>query len=450
MSPRKKVTPLPASAPAPEPVTLPPEIKSEPVVLSVSPLEADADSRPVKPAKPRKKRAPAAKKAVKPAAVNREIVEEYFSPTPRFYRTIALGFVIVSVVVVFLVLYLTGNRATIDLTLKARAVKADSLINLVTKVEEIATRQIEGWVLELPIKGEKKFAVSEGKEIPAVAIGKVIIYNKSSRSQKLVATTRLLSNDILFRLKHGVTVPAKGQAAAEVYADKPGKESEIGPSRFTIPGLSEVLRKNIYGESGTAMTGGVKFVNTLTDEEIKKAQEDLISQLFSEGKFKMQALAASSTKYDGRNFTYYQPVIKTDAKAGKEAPDFKVSGEIKVVGFFYNLEDVNKLMLADLQTNLMDEEKIIGQPSQLSIEVSKYDLQAKTAELRVTQEAQVRVMYSAKDLLDNNRLLGQKKAAAEEYLRSLSWIDQVKIDIVPSWFSKLPRSASRVEIKAKE
>lgn len=433
-----------------------PEVKdAAPTVLPASSPEAATDP---KPAKPRRKQTSAVKKAVKRAAVEKKIIvrdqteggmEEYFSPTPHFYRTIALGFVVVSVVVVFLVLYLTGNRATIDLTLKARAVKADSLVNLTPKVEDGATGQIAGGVLEVSVKDERTFVVSEGKEVPAAATGKVTVYNKTTRGQKLVATTRLLNNDILFRIKRGVTVPAQGQVVAEVYADEPGKESEIGPSKFTIPGLSEILQKNIYAESEAAMTGGTKFVNALTDEEIKKAKEDLIGRLFVEGKLKLQALAASSKIYDSRVFTYYQPVVKTEAKAGQEISEFKMSGEARVVGFFYAREDLNKIMLANLQANLMDEEKIIGQPSQPSIEVSKYDLKAKTAEFRVIQEAQSRVIYS-KDLLDNNRLLGQRKSVAEEYLKSLSWIDQVDITIIPSWFSKLPGSASRVEIKVKE
>lgn len=458
--PRKKANPVSISAPVQEPVAPVLKINSAPATLSVSSLEAVADPKQVKPAKPRRKRTPAIKKAVKSVAVEEKVavrkqpveegVEEYFSPTPHFYRTIALGFVAVSVVVVFLVLYLTGNRATIDLTLKARTAKVDSLVNLVPKLEEGATNQVEGWVLELPVKGEKKFAVSEGKEVTAVAAGKVTIYNKSARSQKLIATTRLLSDgNTLFRLKRGVTVPANSQIAAEVYADKPGKENEIGPSKFVIPGLSEILQKSIYGESEAAMTGGTKFVSALTDDEIKKAQEDLTGQLFAEGKLKLQALVAPSKTYDGHVFTYYQPVMKTEAKAGQEVSEFKLNGEIRVVGFFYTPADLNNIMLVNLQANLMDEEKIIGEPSQPSIEVSKYDLKAKTAELRVTEEAQSRVAYS-KDLLDNSRLLGQKKAAAEEYLKSLSWIDQVKINVIPSWFSKLPRSASRVEIKVKE
>lgn len=454
--PRKKVNPVSIPDPVQEPITPLPEIKPELAILSVNQPEVVADP---KPAKPRRKRTSTVKKVVKPAVVEKKVVvrnqavesgeEEYFSPTPHFYRTIALGFVAVSIIVVFLVLYLTGNRATIELTLKTRAVKADSLVNLAPKVEEGAAGQIAGLVLELSVKDEKKFAVSEGKESPVAATGKVIIYNKTTRGQKLVATTRLLSNDILFRLKRGVTVPAQGQVVAEVYADKPGKEGEIGPSKFTIPGLSEILQKNIYAESEAAMIGGTKFVSALTDEEIKKAQEDLVGQLFAEGKLKLQALAATSKIYDSRVFTYYQPVTKTEAQAGQEISEFKMSGEARVVGFFYTREDLNKLMLANLQANLMDEEKIIGQPSQPSIEVSKYDLKAKTAELRVTEEAQSRVTYS-KDLLDNGRLLGQKKAAAEEYLKSLSWIDRVKISIIPSWFSKLPGSASRVEIKVKE
>ena len=119
--------------------------------------------------------------------------------------------------------------------------------------------------------------------------------NDSSISQPLVATTRLLTADgILFRMKKGATVPANGTVEVDVYADKSGKASEIGPSKFTIPGLNEARQKVVWAESIKPMVGGVRQFGVIGSEDIKEAEGEMLAELKKSGRRKNWALASGN------------------------------------------------------------------------------------------------------------------------------------------------------------
>lgn len=367
-----------------------------------------------------------------------------FSSTPHFYRTIALGFLGLTAILILAVLYFTGGSGEVTLFLKSRTVKADVTLTVAPRIT--ASNQILGQVLTLTVKGDKTVAVTGGKEVMAPAIGKVIIYNNSNRNQSLVATTRFLTADnALFRLKRAVNVPASGQAEAEVYADKPGKAGEIGPVKFTIPGLSEILQKSIFAESKITMTGGTKFTNALTEEDIEKAGDNLVAQLFDEGQKKLLAQLGSTTTFSAHQFKYEDAVVKTEAKPGEETDNFKISATVQVISVFYDEAEVNKALAESLQSNVMDEEKPVSQPATPIIELGKINLTAGTAELRAMQEAVYRVDYT-NDLLDHSKFLGEKKDKALEYFQSLPWIEKAEVEVGGSWGNKLPKEIDKIKI----
>ncbi|MEK9182948.1 MAG: hypothetical protein AAB849_00355 [Patescibacteria group bacterium] len=410
---------------------------------------------------PRKKSAAPRAKKNKEAAVLEDVFpvrvdsaeevsapEEGFNPSPRFYRIIATAFLAATLLLVIFVVFLTGGKATIFLKLKPQTVKANT--NLAV-VEKPSAGQAGGLVLGTVIKGEKNFSPSGGTEIPAAATGEVVLYNKTNSSQPLVATTRLLSSEgMLFRLKKSATVPAGGQIKAEVYADKPGKEGEIGPTKFIIPGLSEIKQKDIYAESKTKMSGGVRHISALSEADLKSAEEALVADLYSAGQGKLVNMAkTSSSVYAAGLFTYVKNSVKTDAKIGAVSDSFKMTGEIQVVGVFYNPADLRDILLKQVEENLSAGEQLSGSSVAPSIQINKYDLSAGTADLRVAQEFLVKAAYSD-DLLDKNKLLGQPKDAAIEYLRNFSWVDDAGVTTKPAWSKKLPREASKIEIKVSE
>ncbi|MBN1585328.1 pilus assembly protein PilM [Candidatus Uhrbacteria bacterium] len=110
--------------------------------------------------------------------------------------------------------------------------------------------------------------------------GTITIVNTDDRPYDFVATTRFVTEDgILFRLKFGAAIPANGEVDAAVVADQAGAEYDIGPSRFTVPGLSAELQSLIWGESRAAMTGGSGMAKVVTEADLAKAKADIFEDL---------------------------------------------------------------------------------------------------------------------------------------------------------------------------
>jgi len=121
------------------------------------------------------------------------------------------------------------------------------------------------------------------------AQGKIIITNEySNKPQPLVATTRFLAEDgTLFRLVNRVTVPGMkdntaGKVEALVIADAEGDGSNIGPSRFSIPGFVGTPKEGkFYAISEKAMTGGGTGgtgVSVVTKADIERAQKEMAKE----------------------------------------------------------------------------------------------------------------------------------------------------------------------------
>src|SRR3989338_1558315 len=160
-------------------------------------------------------------------------------PPIRFYRTIAISFLLITLALLGVIIFFTSKKATI-LVLASDGSKQVA-INLEVgggRQEGGASNRMSGLVTTTLFSRSEKYYPTGTKTISGIAGGEVVIYNKSNTAQPLVKTTRLLvANGALFRLSDRVLVPANGQVTAEVYADQSGSASDISPSRFSIPGL---------------------------------------------------------------------------------------------------------------------------------------------------------------------------------------------------------------------
>jgi len=383
--------------------------------------------------------------AAVPVRVEDPVLRE-FNPTPRFYRTIALSFLSIAVILVGGVFIFTLGKAEINLSLKPKTVNIDTLLAVSEKAGD--SDGLNGLVVELPLTETKEFAVEgSGEGTPAQAVGKVTIYNNTGRNQTLVAPTRLLSADnILFRMKKTLVILAEGKAISDVYADKPGAEGNIGPSKFTIPGLSQELQKSIYAESAESMLGGIKYVKILAEEDIKKAQDILVADLLKVGETKIKETLGSSSTFYNSIFSTDITTVKSEPKVGESVDRFKLFVLIKVTGVFYNSADLDKKIADELRSSLSENEVVLGAPAEPMIVLNKIDSAAKTAEIRVTQTVSAQVSY-LEDVINKNQILGRRKSEVESYLKTLPWIDNVEIKTSPSWISKLPNDLNKIKIK---
>ena len=196
-------------------------------------------------------------------------------PPVRFYRTIAITFLVLTIALLAVVVFFTSKKATVVIVAKSD----NKNVNLSIDVSDssIAGKVIKGIVTSTDFVWSEKYYPTSNKIVDGLATGKITIYNDSGLVQPLVKTTRFLtSKGVLFRLTEGVTVPANGKITANVYADQKGASGDIGPSNFSIPGLTSVRQKLIYGKSIGKMDGGVRKVGVLSSSDLQAAKSNYL------------------------------------------------------------------------------------------------------------------------------------------------------------------------------
>ncbi|MBI5230437.1 MAG: hypothetical protein HY981_04015 [Candidatus Magasanikbacteria bacterium] len=372
-----------------------------------------------------------------------------FNPTPRFYRTIALSFLAGTIILVAAVVSMTVGTAVITIKTKPQTVTFDAPAGI--SANPTAGNAVKGSIRVVLVQGSTSTNPENGPEQPSYAIGSVTIINNSKENQSLVATTRLLNkNEVLFRLRKGVTVPAGGKVAADVIADKQGKQGEIAPAQFRIPGLSEAKQTLIYAESSAAMVGGTSRKAVMTDADVERATAALTAQLLEQGKKQIESGSnASSTESVSGVFTGVVKEVKNNTKLGAVTDQFTLSMKLEVTGVLYALADLNSYITQAIQSNTAYAGATVSPVGQAEITVNRSDEKSQTAELRVKQEW----LAKARDydnLIEKKQLAGLTADDASRALKGLEWVDEARVVFSPSWVKKIPKNLDKIKIEFAE
>ena len=291
-------------------------------------------------------------------------------PSVRFYRTIAFTFLVLTVVLLGVVVFITSKKAVITIISK----EDSKSINLSVDVSAVGGgEKIKGIVMTTVFSQTEKYFPTGSKSIVGIAEGEVVIYNKSNTDQVLIKTTRLLNPDgVLFRLSYRVTVPANGEVIARVYSDKEGVENEVGPSRFVIPGLNSERQKVIYAESKSKMTGGVRSVGYLSESDLENAKVDYAD--------KVKKAAADSLKgveFDnlGKIAVLMTQNIIADKEAGQEVDGFTLTGTSSVAVIGYDNLALTNLVSQEMSKKIdIGSERVLSASGDPVVSVISYDL----------------------------------------------------------------------------
>ncbi len=359
----------------------------------------------------------------------------------RVYKIIALTFLFITVALLGVIVFMSSKRATIVISAAATPVDVTAAV-MVGKDKDVS-----GEVKSTVVKAAKTFSVTGAREEPGVAAGMVTVKNDSDADQTLIATTRLLSADnILFRLKKRVNVPAKGSVAAEVYADLPGAGGDIAPTRFTIPGLPTAKQKLIYAESDKPISGGVKKIGVVSGEDISGAEKILSAELMQKGEAELK-----SGRTDASAFTVTQPVFEKEVEVGQEVADgFSLSGTATVVGVFYDSTVVKKFADAELRKRLIDDtEKIDSGREEPTVTILEADPVAGNANLQVFHQGTATLNPESKQL-EKNIFFGKSKDEVRRYVLKLDHVRGVDVTFRPVWMRSVPYIPDHVSVVIKE
>ena len=365
-------------------------------------------------------------------------------PSVGFYRTIAVSFLVVTLLLLGIIIFFTSKKATIVVVAKTD----NKNINLDVSVarQKIGKLAIVGLVTSTEFRWSQKYFPTGNKTIPGLAVGSVIIYNKTNAAQPLVKTTRLLTPaGVLFRLSDRVLVPANGQVAAEVYADQPGASGNIGPSKFTIPGLNEEKQKFIYADSAKEMTGGIRTVGILTAEDLKSAESNYVEKV-------KQAVADSlgQTGSFGQKLVFVSDYnVKADRKVGEEITEFNLSGTSTAIIVFYNNDDLKSVLGNEISGRIdAGTEKALSVSNEPQISLASYNLEQQKAVFSVYQDVWVTLDANAAKLAADN-FFGKNKDEIERYIFGLGHVVGVDVKFSPSWMRSAPTVADRIQVIVK-
>lgn len=376
--------------------------------------------------------------------------------TSRKFKGIIVFFISFALILFLFILYYSFSRTVIYITPEVTPREENFNITVAEDLsEEIDLNEniIKGLILE---KESADFLVIDdlgpAQEVPAQAEGKVTIYNNWSQVQPLAATTRLLSEEgVLFRTKERVDVPAKNSIEVEVYADEEGAKGNIGPTKFTIPGLSSQMQELVWGESSQAMTGGTKQVNQITQSLVLEHQNKLAEQI------KQNALEEliDEAKAVNENYSLSPDRIeyevlerKVEPPLGSEAELFTLSLNLKLIAVAFSENDLQTIAQRKLEENLESGFAVSSDNFELNYTLENFNLKDKKADFKVQVQGESLIKLS-NPIFNRKNLTNKDRQQITAYLLDFEGIKDVEVKFSPFWVFRAPKLEDHIEIRLK-
>ncbi|MEK7616043.1 MAG: hypothetical protein AAB420_02435 [Patescibacteria group bacterium] len=373
------------------------------------------------------------------------------SPKPRrkFFGSISKKFFIIPFVLAVLVLaatmYVTLGHAKVIITPRTQDVSFKLKITASATIQDVQAEfdKIPGQQFSIQKDVAGSYPSTSQKEVAQKATGKIRIYNTSKESQKLVATTRFATKEgLIFRIPATITVPASGSIESVANADRPGKEYNIGPARFTIPGFEGTPRYDLfYAVSSEPMTGGlIGTAKVVSEQDYIKAQEELTTKAKQEAVLALKEQLGNFTTFEPYDITVGIPIV--NAKAGEAADSLEMKIQASVSTIAFRPDDVLLLIQRYLDKN--GNLELITKDLDVSHKLLSTDTTTKSVRFETT------VKGRAAGKLDQQKILkeipGMNETDLESYFKSIDEVFKAKIMLSPFWVSDVPKNPKKIEL----
>ena len=346
-----------------------------------------------------------------------------------WYKIIAISFLVLTIVLLGLIVYMTTKRATITVLAKE---DTEEITMAVAVGSTPGPSAIVGTVTSTLFHWSKDYFPGATESIEGTSKGVVTIYNKTDKPMALIKTTRLLSDSgILFRLSSYVAVPAQGQISAEVYADQPGKAGDIQASHFTIPGLTPDLQTTIYAQSSQAMSGGNTMVGVMTQDDLDAAQTD----------FKDKVKSAFLTTYASSSSSGLQVIAtvlgstaEANQKPGDKVKVFTLSGTSTIAVVAYPTAALTQLVQQTIGQKIDTHvEKLLSAEAAPTTALNSVTVANGTAELSITQTIIATLNEESPAVQDKTNYTNKTADEIVQYVKTLPHTIGADVHFSPAW-----------------
>lgn len=356
------------------------------------------------------------------------------NPPLAVYKKIAFTFITITIAIIAVVFYFAVSYAYITIHPTPDNISADFILTVVSDAQKAQPAQgmVAGTIVDQSVTASGTFPVSGTIALQQGATSRVRIVNNFSRSQQLVATTRLLTPEqVLYRIKNSVTVPVGGSVEADIYADNPTTAVRLlKGTKLTIPGLFEPIQEKIFAETVMDAVGEPKTVRAVTETDIAKSTDDLVQGELQ----KLLSDKLSQVRIISKEVLSQQ----WSAKPGDQTDTITGTVTVRVRGVMFDEAPVRSYAEGVLVGLLPPGKQLVSTGEQILYSIQKIDPDGSVAVIKGSV-AGVGVMAEDNPLLDRSKFIRLNPAVLESYLRNIDGVESVDISFFPSWNKVMPR-----------
>lgn len=386
--------------------------------------------------------------------------EELFTQKPKKSKKKIFAFLgILCILALGIIGYFTLSKAEIIIKPKTETMQFKTDLNIDKNVAfiDLEGNKIPAQFFQVEKEDQKEFPATREKEVQEKAKGIITVYNQySSAPQTLVKGTRFISEkEKLFRtvetivipgaqIEEGKIIPNSINVRAE--AAEPGKDYNIGPSSFTIPGFKGTPKyEGFYGKSTQPMSGGViGRVKVVSAEDIQAAKDILTVELKKKAKEDLEKKIPSDLNILKDTSIEEVEESSSNVEANQAADKFTIKVKVmaKVLGFSEN--DAISLINSNLKEKISGDKTLIKESIKINYAVTDVNLDKGTA--RLSCEVKENLAWRVDVEQIRRELAGKDEAGVRQYLASRSEIESAKVIFWPFWVNQIPSKESKIKI----
>ncbi|MDO8521200.1 MAG: hypothetical protein Q7S52_03730 [bacterium] len=306
--------------------------------------------------------------------------------------------------------------------------------------------------LEVPATGEKT--------VTAKASGRIVVYNAQTVAQRLIKNTRFQApSGKIYRISDSITIPKgtlangavkPGSLEVTVYADEAGPAYNSPPVDFTVPGLkNSTIYEKVYARSKGPIVGGASgTVKTVSDQDLKKAGDDLRIQLETKLRAKSRGnLAGSQIAYDkGIVVALGEPKLLSIAASAENKAVVSAEGTIFAVTF--QRADLAAAIVTELIPGGEGEGVEVKnlETLEFSMGEQKGDVLLAGNKLDITLKGTPELSWTIDENTVKTAMLGLPKGRFNEVLSQHASVERAKAAIRPMWKRSFPDNPEKISI----
>jgi hypothetical protein len=365
------------------------------------------------------------------------------------YKKIVLRFSFLVLVLLLAVFYFSFVSLNIVVYADKENVKEDIVFYAYSEDSKPnLERAVPASIDNLELSSKETFTSTGEKKLGGEIIGKVTIINEYSKSQPLVATTRLLSSDDkLFRIKDTVNVPAGGSVEAEIYADEVSEDMAIAPDKFIIPGLWSGLQDKIYAESYESFTLNQDVEKYILQDDFSRAVKNLNDNILEQA----ESILSSSVKEDQLSIIDIDESsieIKSEQGVGDEAEVFEVELKSFVNIVIFNKDDL--LDVIEKRLDILDFNMDFSKVNLNSFEHSLINLNSDKDLAEIKTEFLVETSLGGPDKqINKSHLTNLNEDQIKAYLRNIEEIKSYELFFKPDFIKRSSLLVDKINIEYK-